>query len=187
MRYALARLHYLGTEFRDDSPFGDARLPGRRRRDRGSGASALRPAGCRLSDRDRLRARRRRHEWRGGGAALRRQGPAGLQSADRACGRSRGGARRSRASTPMRRRLAEALWPGPLTLVLPKTAGLSRRRTGDGGPRHHRGARARHHAWRRKSCGLSAGRWWRRRPIAPAMSRRRPRRMCSPILPAASI
>ena len=47
---------------------------------------ARRRAG-RVSDRDRLRARRRCRQWRGRRAALRGQRPAALQSADRACRR----------------------------------------------------------------------------------------------------
>ncbi len=55
--------------------------------------------------------------------ALRGQGPSGLQPADRARRRRGGGARAWRNSTAAAERLAEAFWPGPLTLVLPKAAG----------------------------------------------------------------
>ena len=77
-------------------------------------------------------------------------------------------------------RLAEAFWPGPLTLVLPKAAGCPVAELGDRRPRQHRGAGARITRWRRRSSPASAGRWWRRRPTAPATSRRPRRRMCSP-------
>ena len=76
-----------------------------------------------LPDRDGLRARRRRHRPGGGGADLRRQGAAALQPADRA---SRRRARRPwprACSMPTRARLAEAFWPGPLTLVVPAAPG----------------------------------------------------------------
>ena len=70
------------------------------RRHRRCGALPRRRRPGRVSDRDRLWARRRRHQRPGGGAALRRQGPAVVQSADRACVRSRRGASGSRCSTP---------------------------------------------------------------------------------------
>ena len=57
----------------------------------------------RVPDRDGLWPRRRRHQRRGGRAALRRQGPAVVQSADRACRRSRRGAGGWRCSTPPRK------------------------------------------------------------------------------------
>ena len=76
------------------------------------------------------------------------------------------------------KRLAEAFWPGPLTLVLPKAAGCRRRGARHRRPRHHCGARARAsgracNSWRR-----SASRWSRRRPTARATSRRPPPHMC---------
>ena len=79
--------------------------------------------GRRHPDRDRLRAGRRRDQRRGGGAHLRGQGPAALQPADRPCRRSGDGRARSRCSTRCRSRLAQAFWPGPLTLVLPLRPG----------------------------------------------------------------
>ena len=54
----------------------------------------------------------------GRGACLRGQGQAALQSADRPCLFARD-AERSRVFGPMSLKLAEAFWPGPLTLVLP--------------------------------------------------------------------
>ena len=82
-------------------------------------------------------------------------------------------------------RLAEAFWPGPLTLVLPKahdcpvaelaTAGLDTIAVRVPAIRS-----------RARSCAPSAGRWWRRRPTSPAMSRRPRRRMCRAISQAGS-
>ncbi len=40
------------------------------------------------------------------------------------------------------RKLAEAFWPGPLSLVLPRRARLRDRRTGQRRPRHHRASGA---------------------------------------------
>ena len=82
--------------------------------------------------------------------------------------------------------LAQAFWPGPLTLVLPKAKGCPVAELATAGldsiavrvPRHAVAQRF----WRR-----SAGRWWRPRPTVPATSRRPPPRMCSPISTAGSI
>ena len=57
---------------------------------------------------------------RGHRPPLRRQGPAGLQSADRACGGCRGRAALLAHFDAAADALAAAFWPGPLTLVLPK-------------------------------------------------------------------
>ena len=82
--------------------------------------------------------------------------------------------------------LAEAFWPGPLTLVLPKTKDCA------GGRSRHRRSRDRRDPgagaspWRRTSCARSAARWWRRRRICRAMCRRPRRRMCKATLPGGS-
>ena len=83
-------------------------------------------------------------------------------------------------------RLAAAFWPGPLTLVLPKAAGLPGGRACHRRPRHASpcacpAIRSRATSWPR-----SAGRWWRRRPTAPATCRRPPRNTCWPTCAAAS-
>ena len=93
-------------------------------------------------DRDRLRARRRRRQWRGRCAPLCGQGPAGLQSVDRPRRRT-STPRAAPASSRAAEKLAAAFWPGPLTLVLRKAARLPRRRSCAGRARHRRGARAR--------------------------------------------
>ena len=59
-------------------------------------------------------------QWRGHRPPLRRQGPAGLQSADRPCRRHRRGAPALAHFDAAAEKLAAAFWPGPLTLVLPK-------------------------------------------------------------------
>ena len=69
-------------------------------------------------------------------------------------------------------RLAAAFWPGPLTLVLPKRAGLPGQR-----PCHLPGSTAspcacRRTGPRRRCLRHSAARWWRLPPTAPDMSRR---------------
>ena len=55
-------------------------------------------------------------------AALSGQGPARLQSADRPCRRPPAAGKIARFDA-LATRLAEAFWPGPLTLVLPKAEG----------------------------------------------------------------
>ena len=66
------------------------------------------------------------------------KGRPGLQSADLASARSRRRRRRLPISTTTPTRLAQAFWPGPLTLVLPKRADCPRERACDRGSRHHR-------------------------------------------------
>ena len=56
--------------------------------------------------------------------ALSGQGPALLQSADRPCRRPQA-ARKIARFDALATRLAEAFWPGPLTLVLPKASGCA--------------------------------------------------------------
>ena len=103
-------------------PVGDTRVAGRRRRRRRRGASAQSRRPRRLSDRDRLRPRRRRHQRPSHRAALRGQGPAGVQSADRPRHRSR----RGTGAGAFRRRRGAAgasVLAGAADLVLPKAAG----------------------------------------------------------------
>ena len=78
----------------------EGRCRGHRRGDRLPGGGR---AG-RLPDRDRLWARRRRPQWRGGGPALCRQGAAPFQPADRPCG----GPRRRAGARPLQRRCRAA-------------------------------------------------------------------------------
>ena len=87
----------------------------------------------------------------------------------------------SRFSTPMRERLAAAFWPGPLTLVLPRSARLPGLGPCDRRARHHRDSRA-------GSCGCARNPARLRRPVvAPSanlsghVSPTRPR-MCLKIL-----
>ena len=94
--------------------------------------------------------------------------------------------RRWRASTPTRNSLPQAFWPGPLTLVLPKAAGCPVAELATAGL-DSIAVRVPHHAVAQKILAAFGGRSWRRRPIAPATSRRPRRRMCSPICAAASI
>ena len=94
-------------------------------------------------------------------------------------------AARSAGSTQTAVRLAEAFWPGPLTLVLPRAAGCAVAELATAGletiairvPRIRSRAR---------SCARSVARWWRHRPISPAMSRQPRRRMCKATSRAAS-
>ena len=80
----------------------------RARRRRG-GRTAARGRARRLPDRDRLRPRRRRPPRSRGGRDLRRQGPAGVQPADRARAGSPRRPSGSPASRPPRARLADRL------------------------------------------------------------------------------
>ncbi len=73
---------------------------------------------------------------------------------------------------PWRCALAEAFWPGPLTLVLPKAPCCPVGGTGDRRARHRRDARPRPPGRARHPARPSAARWWRPRPTSPAMSRR---------------
>ncbi len=77
------------------------------------------------ADRDRVRARGRRHEPRRSGSDLRRQGTAGRPPADRAplVGRSNSTSGRRRCRR-RRRSLIDAAWPGPLTVIVPRAAGV---------------------------------------------------------------
>ena len=77
--------------------------------------------------------------------------------------------RRWRASMPTPSGCRQRLWPGPLTLVLPKAAGCPVAELATAGLDTHRGARARPCGGARRSSRHSASRWWRRPPIAPAM------------------
>ena len=100
---------------------GRSRSPEPRRHRRGGVGPPARGAG-RLRDRDRLRPRRRRHRSGRRGPDLRGQGAAGrnplIVHAD-----GPDMARSCVASWPEEARiLAEACWPGPLTLVLPRSA-----------------------------------------------------------------
>ena len=95
-------------------------------------------------------------------------------------------ARRLGRFDPAAARLAEAFWPGPLTLVLPQHGRLPGRRACDRGARYHRACGFPIMRWRAISWRPSAGRSSRRRRTAPATSRRRRRSMCSPICAAAS-
>ena len=78
---------------------------------------------------------------------------------------------------PGARRLADAFWPGPMTLILPRTAARRRRRHRRPGPR--RAARAVASGRARPSAGVRRGRRDaaspRRRPTASGASRRPPR------------
>ena len=82
-------------------------------------------------------------------------------------------------------RLAAAFWPGPLTLVLPRRPDCPVAELATAGSTPSPCAcptiRSRATSWPR-----SAGRWWRRRPTAPATSRRPPRSTCSPTCAGAS-
>ena len=73
-------------------------------------------------------------------------------------------------------KLAEAFWPGPLTLVLPKTADCAVADLATAGL-DTIAIRIPAHPVARAILRASAGRWWRHRPICPAMCRRRRRRM----------
>ncbi len=83
-------------------------------------------------------------------------------------------------------RLAEAFWPGPLTIVAPapedKRLAASERRA-----RHARSAHARARGRARADRARSARRWSRPRPIAAGASARPPPRMCSRTSTDASI
>ena len=107
----------------------------------------------RVPDRDRLRARRRRHQRRGGGAALRGQGPAGVQSADRACRRRRGSARAG-AFDRGGGAAGGGVLAGPADAGAAEGGRLPGRRPRHRGARHHRGAGARPSGRARPACGL---------------------------------
>ena len=100
-----------------DSPACHAHLAGRLRFGRRGDARARRGRPGRLSDRDGLWARLRRHQWAGGGAPLRGQGPPGVQSThrtrDRSCGGAGAGALRCRRRTARHRTVAWAAHAGP--------------------------------------------------------------------------
>ena len=81
--------------------------------------------------------------------------------------------------------LAEAFWPGPLTLVLPKTDDCAVADLATAGL-DTIAIRVPAHPWRGRSCAPSAGRWWRHRPICRAMSRRPRPPMCKAISPGGS-
>src|SRR5262249_31369830 len=89
--------------------------------------------------------------------------------------------------------LAEAFWPGPLTLVLPKTTGCSVAGLATAGLEtiairspSHPVARAIPGPLARPGGAPSAVAWWRRRPISPVMSRRPRQRTCRATLRGAS-
>ena len=83
-------------------------------------------------------------------------------------------------------RLAEAFWPGPLTLVLPRRADCPVAELATAGL-DTIAVRVPSHPVARAILAAFGARWWRRRPTAPATSRRRPRSTCWPICAAASI
>ena len=87
---------------------------------------------------------------------------------------------------PAAARLADAFWPGPLTLVLPRTRRLSGRRAWR--PRGSTPSPCGFPIirWRAISWRPSAGPWSRHRRTAPAISRPRLRSMCWPICAGAS-
>ena len=101
-----------------------------------------------------------RDQRHGGGADLRGQGAAQVQPADRASARPRGGGQRYAVLDGDALRLAEAFWPGPLTLVLPRA------------PRRRACRRWSRPGCPRSRCGCPTMRWRRRllaetgRPVA---------------------
>ncbi len=120
---------------------GDTRSAGRRRVGRGRGARARRRRPGRIPDRDGLWARRRRHQRTGRRAPLPSQGPAGLQSAHRPCGRSKSGA--SAGALQCRRRAARrCILAGTADAGSAQSRRLPGCRARDRRPRHHRGARS---------------------------------------------
>ena len=82
-------------------------------------------------------------------------------------------------------RLAEAFWPGPLTLVAPAAPEGSVCELARAGLASV-ALRIPAHPARWRCCARSAGRWRRPRPIFPAMSARSRRRMSRKISPVAS-
>ena len=157
----------------------------RSRCDRGGRARARRRRAGGVSDRDGLRPRRRRHQRRSGRAALCGERPPALQSADLASagreGRACARALRRRREAARRRVLARAFDAGAA-----EGGRLSGRRACDRRPRLRLRCGCRITRSRAIFSRHSASRWSRPRPIDPAMCRRRPRSMCSPISTAAS-
>ena len=86
-------------------------------------------------------------------------------------------ARQIAVSMPPRSALAEAFWPGPLTLVLPKTADCTVAELATAGL-DTIAIRVPAHPVARAILRAFGGPWWRHRPICPAMSRRRRPPMC---------
>ena len=82
-----------------------------------------RGAAGRLPDGDGLRPRRERAGRGRGGFGFCGEGAAAFQSADRACARARAMRRRMSSFNPIAQKLADAFWPGALTLVLPRREG----------------------------------------------------------------
>ena len=70
------------------------------------------------------------------------EGAAALQSADRACAQDARMRRSTLSFNPLARKLADAFWPGALTLVLPRREGSALSLLGDGGSRYGCAARA---------------------------------------------
>lgn len=81
-------------------------------------AQLLRDGGRRVSDRDGIRTRRGRHERGGGRAGVQDQGPAARSPRDRAHRPAAALADWARDIPESAHALAEAFWPGPLTLIL---------------------------------------------------------------------
>ena len=81
--------------------------------------SPVRGRPCRCSDRDRLRARRRCHQWQGLRENLRSEGPPAIQSLISHVPDLDEAQRHGRFND-LALQLANAFWPGPLTLVVPK-------------------------------------------------------------------
>jgi hypothetical protein len=77
-----------------------------------------------LPDRDRVRPRRRRREPGGGRRHLCRQGPPAGSSGDRAPGARRRPRPLGREIPAEARQLAEAFWPGPLTMILKRAPNI---------------------------------------------------------------
>ena len=109
--------------------------------DRGGGGVPCRRWAGRLPDRDRLRARRRRPQWRGGRPPLCRQRPAELQSADRPCREPRRRAP-ARALRCRRRETRRRVLAGAIDAGAAEAAGRRGRRPRARRARQRGGARA---------------------------------------------
>jgi len=84
------------------------------------------------------------------------------------------------------RELAEAFWPGPLTLVLPRRATCPVALLAGAGL-ETLAVRVPAHPDALALLRAVGRRWWRPRPTAPARSARPPRRMCWPACPGGSM